>query len=478
MEDTVVVGTTANNMPELPEVETVKNVLASTVIGKKIIRVDVLREKNIDGDAKDFADALKGVTITGFSRVGKFIIFHFDNDLVMISHLRMEGKYYFYEKNVQPTKHDLVIFHFYDGSCLTYNDTRRFGVIKLSSESSYMKEAPLSEVGPDPFMMKDSKRLVEAFKNKRIPIKQALLDQSIMSGLGNIYVDEVLFLSKIHPETPANLISKKQLDLVLKNSQIVLAAAIKAGGSTIKSYHPGKGISGEFQVQLKVYGHKGDKCPNCGHEFKKIFVNGRGTTFCPHCQKNVALPHVVAISGPIASGKSLASKYFVEHGYHLFDADKCVHKLYEKKEIIKGLERIIPDLKLVNGKIDKDFLRNYLLDNPKKKARLEKYIYALVDKEAHDFISKFKNDEKVVLEVPLLFQSHIDDYADEIIILSVNKKIQEERLKSRGVNVDEFLKLNESYYAQEDKKKATCIIDNNDDVASLCSKLDKFICGK
>ena len=80
--------------------------------------------------------------------------------------------------------------------------------------------------------------------------------------------------------------------------------------------------------------------------------------------------------------------------------------------------------------------------------------------------------------MPLLFQSHIDDYADEIIILSVNKKIQEERLKSRGVNVDEFLKLNESYYAQEDKKKATCIIDNNDDVASLCSKLDKFICGK
>lgn len=471
----VVVGTIVSNMPELPEVETVKSLLSKQILGKTISHVDVFHSKNIDGDADEFVSSLKGRTVSGFSRVGKFIIFHFDNGLVMISHLRMEGKYYFYESEPVVGKHDLIVFEFDDGTYLTYNDTRRFGMLKLSNEDSYMKEPPLSNVGPDPFMMKDASRLVSSFKGKRIPIKQALLDQSIMSGLGNIYVDEVLFLSRIHPETPAKLITKKQLELVLKNSQEVLQKAINAGGSTIKSYHPGKGIDGNFQVQLKVYGHKGDACPNCGHSFRKIFVNGRGTTFCPKCQKNVALPYVIAISGPIASGKSLVGKYFAEHGYHIFDADACVHDLYLDKNVQAGLKKIIPELKIENGIIDKAFLKEHLLENPKMKQRLEDYIYKLVDKKVHKFISSFSNKEKVLLEVPMLFQSHIDDYADEIYLLSVDKKTQKERLLTRGVDPESYLKLNESYLRQEDKKKATAVIENNADAASLYSKLDKII---
>lgn len=462
-------------MPELPEVETVKNLLAKTVLGRKIDRVSVLRAKNIDGDADEFSSLLKGKTIKGFSRVGKFIVFHFDHDIVMISHLRMEGKYYLRSVDEKLEKHDIVAFMFDDGDYLAYNDTRKFGVLKLSTEDKYMKEPPLSEVGPDPFMMEDASRLENAFKHKSIPIKQALLDQSIMSGLGNIYVDEVLFLSKIHPETPAKLITRKQLELVLKNSKEVLRKAIISGGSTIKSYHPGKGIDGNFQVQLKVYGHKGDKCHECGHTLRKIFVGGRGTTFCPNCQKNVALPHVVAISGPIASGKSLVGKYFEENGYHHFDADQCVHELYLDKEVQRRLKNIIPELKINNRVIDKAFLRQYLLDNPNKKKRLEDYIYKLVDEKVHDFISSFKKDEKVILEVPMLFQSHIDDYADEIYLLKVDKDIQIKRLKERGVDPTSFLKLNESYLKQEDKEKATAIILNNADVAFLYKRLDKII---
>ena len=462
-------------MPELPEVETVKNLLAKTVLDRKIDHVDVLRAKNIDGDVDEFVSSLKGRTIKGFSRVGKFIIFHFDHNYVMISHLRMEGKFYLRSMEEKLEKHDIAAFVFDDGDYLVYNDTRKFGVLKLSTEEMYMKVPPLSEVGPDPFMMEDASRLEKAFKHKSIPIKQALLDQTIMSGLGNIYVDEVLFLSKIHPETPAKLITRKQLELVLKNSKDVLRQAIISGGSTIKSYHPGKGIDGNFQVQLKVYGHKGDKCVNCGHTLKKIFVGGRGTTYCPHCQKNVALPHVVAISGPIASGKSLAGSYFKEHGYHHFDADQVVHELYLRKDVQERLKKIIPELRINNGVIDKAFLRQYLLDNPNKKKRLEDYIYKLIELEAHDFIASFSKDEKVVLEVPMLFQSHIDDYADEIYLLLVDKDVQIKRLKERGVDPASFLKLNESYLKQEQKEKATALILNNADVASLYKRLDKII---
>ena len=477
MEDMVVVGTTVSNMPELPEVETVKNTLSRLVIGKTIDHIEVFRDKNIDGDVSSFVSELKGATIKSFSRVGKFIIFHFDNDKVIVSHLRMEGKYYLKKKGEPLTKHDLVAFYFKDGTFLTYNDTRRFGVLKLLDEKSHLKEAPLNNVGPDPFMFDDASYLLKAYKNKRIPIKQALLDQSIMSGLGNIYVDEVLFLSKIHPETPANLITLKQLKDVLKHSKEVLAMAIEAGGSTIKSYHPSRGISGNFQVRLKVYGKKGENCPNCGHSFRKIFVNGRGTTFCPKCQKNVALPHVVAISGPIASGKSLVSNYFEKHGYHRFSADECVHALYEEKSVQLGMKKIIPELDISKG-IDKAFLKEYLLTHPNKKARVEKYIHSLVDQKVHDFIHKFKNSDKVILEVPLLFQSHIDDYADEIYLIKVSKSTQEKRLKERGVDPKSYLKFNESYYAQEDTKKATQVISNDGDVESLYKKLDKIIYGK
>jgi formamidopyrimidine-DNA glycosylase len=478
MEAMVVLGTIANNMPELPEVETIKNTLEHLVCSKEIKSVDVYRAKNIDGDVDEFINSLVGRTIQSLSRVGKFLVFHFDENIVMISHLRMEGKYYLKNEGEPIGKHDLVVFHFMDDTFLTYNDTRRFGVLKIANEKNYTNEPPLSNVGPDPFMMNDAFRLEKAFKTKHIPIKQALLDQTIMSGLGNIYVDEVLFLCKIHPKTPANLITRRELDDVLTNSRIVLKEAIVAGGSTIKSYHPQQGISGNFQVQLQVYGKAGGKCPNCGHSFRKIFVNGRGTTYCPHCQKDVALPHVVAITGAIASGKGEVSSYLASKGYHYINADEIVHELYKDEKIQVGIKKIIPSLVVTNNEIDRLYLKNYLLDNPNKKARLEKYLYVIVSERIHDFIHSFKHNEKVVMEVPLLFQSKIDDLADEIYIVYSSKEIQMKRLQARNGNIDSYLKLNESYLKQENKKKATALICNNKDVASLHKLIDKLICGK
>ena len=193
----------------------IKNTLKELTLHKVIKSVDVFRAQTIDGDVNEFISSLINKEIIGFKRVGKFIIFLISGDICLISHLRMEGKYFLKDEKKPNNKHDLVIFYFKDGTKLVYNDTRRFGRIKLSTIDKYMSEEPLSKVGPDPFMMTNSNRLAESFKNKTIAIKTALLDQSIMSGLGNIYVDEVLFETKIHPETPTKLVTKSQLDKIL-----------------------------------------------------------------------------------------------------------------------------------------------------------------------------------------------------------------------------------------------------------------------
>ena len=299
-------------MPEYPEVHTVIKTLEEFVLNKKVVDTYVLRKKNVEGNLNE----LVGSTITHFSQIGKFIIFHFDNKKVLISHLRMEGKYFYRDINEAYSKHDIASLTMSDNHKLVYNDVRKFGILKVSDEDRYLLEEPLNKVGPSPFEMKNADRLIKAFKNKNIPIKTALLDQSVMSGLGNIYVDEVLFECKIHPETPAKLVSNKQLEEILKASKIILQKAIDEGGSTIKSYHPKEGVSGNFQVSLKVYGKKDGTCLRCHHHLRKIFVNGRGTTYCPNCQKNPAIKRVIAITGPIGSGKSTVLDCFRKLGYN------------------------------------------------------------------------------------------------------------------------------------------------------------------
>ena len=457
-------------MPEFPEVHTVIETLKEFTLAKTIKDVKILRAKNVEGDIA----SLKGSTIKSFSQVGKFIVFHFDDSKVLISHLRMEGKYFLRKEDEPYQKHDIASLIFTDKSALVYNDVRKFGILKVSNENNYLKEAPLNRVGPDPFMMKDASRLVDAFKHKSIAIKTALLDQSIMSGLGNIYVDEVLFICKVHPETPAKLVDSKKLTEILEASRKILAEAIKQGGSTIKSYHPKEGVSGNFQVSLKVYGKKDSKCPRCGHNLRKIFVNGRGTTYCPKCQKNPVLVKVVAITGPIGSGKSEVLHLFEKHGYKALNADEITHNLYKEKTVQNEIKKFIPTLVIENGEINRNNLREYLIANPNKKKRLEKYVHSLVS----DYIvNEIKHSKQnIAMEVPLLFESHLDDFADVIVYVDTDEKVRKERLIKRDKNYKESLKINSSFNTGN-KKKATHIIMNNEGIANLDKQI-KLICDK
>ena len=270
-------------MPELPEVRTVVKALNSVLENKIIADVTVIKEKMIkDISANDFITKLKNKKILKVSNFGKFIVFFLEDDLVMLSHLRMEGKYHMTEWD--NPKHDHVVFTFKDNTKLYYNDTRQFGTFHLKNLSNYLITKPLSEMGPIPSEA-DYLKIYDQVKNKKAPIKSTLLDQSILSGLGNIYVDEVLWDVKIHPETPSNKITKEQIKQIIISSSVILEKATLAGGSTIRSYASFDNTEGDYQNQLKVHMQVNKECFRCKEKIIKIRVGGRGTYLCPKEQK-------------------------------------------------------------------------------------------------------------------------------------------------------------------------------------------------
>ncbi|MCY9206502.1 DNA-formamidopyrimidine glycosylase [Bacillus atrophaeus] len=274
-------------MPELPEVETVRRTLTGLVRGKTIKSVEI-RWPNIikrPAEPEEFARKLIGETIQSIGRRGKFLLFHLDH-FVMVSHLRMEGKYGLHQAEDPDDKHVHVVFTMTDGTQLRYRDVRKFGTMHLFHPGEEMRELPLSQLGPEP----DDKEFTDAYLKERLmktnrAVKTALLDQKAVVGLGNIYVDEALFRAGIHPETKANQLSAKKIKKLHEEIKNTLQEAIDAGGSTVRSYINSQGEIGMFQLRHFVYGKKDKPCKTCGTMISKIVVGGRGTHFCAKCQK-------------------------------------------------------------------------------------------------------------------------------------------------------------------------------------------------
>ncbi|WP_077619040.1 DNA-formamidopyrimidine glycosylase [Bacillus sinesaloumensis] len=274
-------------MPELPEVETVRRTLIQLVKGKNIEKVTVLWPKIIKKpeEPEQFCDALRGQTIYDVDRRGKFLKFRLD-DYVMVSHLRMEGRYGLYDKEEPYDKHTHVLFTFTDGTELRYRDVRKFGTMHLFKSGEEEDSLPLSQLGPEPFSAEFTlKYLEDKLSKTNRKIKVALLDQTNVVGLGNIYVDEALFRAGIYPEREANSLTKKEIKLLHQEIIQTLSEAVDKGGSTIRSYVNTQGDIGMFQLQLFVYGQNGSACQKCGTEIEKTVVGGRGTHYCPKCQK-------------------------------------------------------------------------------------------------------------------------------------------------------------------------------------------------
>ncbi|MGM8366268.1 DNA-formamidopyrimidine glycosylase [Virgibacillus sp. W0181] len=275
-------------MPELPEVETIKNTLQQLVRNKTIKDVTVYWPNIIKhpDDLNHFKHLLVGQTIKSINRKGKFLLFHLD-DYVLVSHLRMEGKYSVQQSEEPLTKHTHVIFSLTNGQELRYNDVRKFGTMHLFPNGKELVGKPLSQLGPDPFEQTFTlEYLWNKLKKTERTIKAVLLDQTVVSGLGNIYVDEVLFKAKIHPLKIASIISKQEAKAIKLHAQAVLEDAVKQGGTTIRSYVNGEGEMGMFQQELFVYGQVDEPCKQCATPIMKMKVAGRGTHVCPKCQKD------------------------------------------------------------------------------------------------------------------------------------------------------------------------------------------------
>lgn len=274
-------------MPELPEVETVRRTLLQLVKGKRIDKVTIHWPKIIKKpvDIEQFQDALIGQTINDVNRRGKFLKIILD-DYVLVSHLRMEGRYGLFQPEDEYDKHTHVIFGFSDQSELRYKDVRKFGTMHLFKKGEEENELPLSQLGPEPFSEQFTNAyLVQRLKKTTRKIKAVLLDQSVVVGLGNIYVDEALFRSGIHPERIASQLTTDEYKRLHCEIISTLGEAVEQGGSTIRSYVNTQGEIGMFQLQLFVYGRKDEPCKKCGTPLTKTVVGGRGTHFCEKCQK-------------------------------------------------------------------------------------------------------------------------------------------------------------------------------------------------
>ena len=275
-------------MPELPEVETVKEALKCNLLGRKIKSIDIYYDRIIQNISKDeFVSSLKDEVIIDIKRVGKYLVFVFEKH-IMLSHLRMEGKYNYIKNSVNKlTSHDHVVFNFDNGESLVYNDTRKFGTMEVFNTNrleDILTVNPLVKLGKEPLTDELTFDYLKSKISKlRKPLKTVLLDQSIISGLGNIYADEVCYMSHLHPLTVANTLSDEDIKNILESTNIVIAKAIKLGGTTIRSFTSSHMITGRFQNELLV--HTKEKC-QCGNKITKIFVGGRGTYYCEVCQKN------------------------------------------------------------------------------------------------------------------------------------------------------------------------------------------------
>lgn len=451
-------------MPELPEVETIKNVLNTIVKGNKILKIDVLYSGTIIGDAKTFSSSLEGETFNEVTRIGKHLIFHLTNNKVFLSHLRMEGKYYEVLENERNTTYSKVVFHLSNGHKLCYDDSRCFGKMKLTSEDNFKSEEEIAKLGPEPFDVKDVNFILEKVKKSGIAVKTTLLDQTLMTGIGNIYADEILYSVGIHPLTPAKFITKKQWEEIVKNAKRILAEAIELGGSTIRSYHPGKNIDGSFQVNLKAYGMKDKECPKCGSIMRFMKVNGRGTTYCPTCQAKSFAPIKVAIYGKIASGKSTILSIFKDEGFPVISADEIVHEVYQDAEVANHIKKMfrLP----LDKPLDLNELRMLCTDSRNRRT-LEAYIHPIVRNRVEKFLTS--KSKLVVDEIPLLYESQMEDMFDYIIAVDIDPEIQLERLKIRnGDKAEALLLINEKNSKfDRNKIKADTILKNNTDQGGL-----------
>lgn len=273
-------------MPELPEVETIRRSLCQHVLHQTIEDVELRWSGAVKGwDIFPFEQEVRGRRIESIERRGKYLLVTLDEGWSLIAHMRMTGRLNFYNDAHEPEKHTHVVFKLSNGE-LHFTDTRKFGRILLVPTAERFNHPSLRVLGPEPLEEDFTPKVLGSRLKKRgVALKCALLDQKVVAGLGNIYVDESLFRAGLSPERIANSLKPKELKSLHSAIQSVLQAGIEAQGTSFRDYRDANGEKGSFQNALQVYGRGGEKCTLCGRLLVRKRLGGRTTVFCLHCQK-------------------------------------------------------------------------------------------------------------------------------------------------------------------------------------------------
>jgi formamidopyrimidine-DNA glycosylase len=273
-------------MPELPEVETVRRTLYDKVVGQAIERIEILTPRQIyHPDPDTFRAELEGARFTDIERRGKWLLFRL-GPLTLVAHLRMSGHLYVCDPGRPRDKHTHVVFSLSSGLELRYEDQRKFGGFHLLGPGGEGMPPGLAALGPEP--LSDAFTvpvLAAALEGRRSPVKAALLNQSLVAGLGNIYVDEALFCARVHPERQAASLTPGEVERLHGCIRSVLEQAVAKRGTTFSLYFDGTGAEGDMYDELQVFDRAGQPCPRCGTPIVKLAVAQRGTHVCPSCQE-------------------------------------------------------------------------------------------------------------------------------------------------------------------------------------------------
>ena len=453
-------------MPELPEVETVLRTLERQIEGRSIKDIRVLYPRIIEGDEEDFRQRLTGRSFRSFLRRGKYLLFEMD-DVTLVCHLRMEGKFYLMDPEEPVDKHTHVIFSLSDGRDLRYHDVRKFGRMEVIEKRDDYQD--FKGLGPEPFDKRFNRKYCKEYlKGQKRPVKEILLDQGFCAGIGNIYADEILYASKIHPLTKGNRLNEEEISAMITNTRRILKEAVKAGGTTIRSYTSSLGVTGRFQMSLRC--HDRDTCPDCGQKIEKIRVGGRGTYYCPKCQERDIN---IAITGTIGSGKSTAVDILRKKGYDVFVCDEYNAYLLEKGNAgYLAVKEAFP--KCFDGEeLDKKKLAGVVFRNRKEKAKLEGILHPLIIEEMK---REMKEKHTFFAEVPLLYECGLEGLFDSVVLVTSKKSIALQRLQNRGIDEKEGKRRLRNQMSSEIKKKlADEIIYNNGSLSELEKSVTELI---
>lgn len=439
-------------MPELPEVETVRRVLNSEIKDLIIKDIRLLYQPIFENNER--LNELENQAIKDIKRRGKYLIFSLSKGF-LLSHLRMEGKYFYLPTSTSLNKHMHVAFDFTNGYSLIYQDVRKFGRMHYYDTLAEL-EADLP-LGPDAnqIEVEQIETLYQKLLKSRLPIKALLLDQSFMAGLGNIYVDEVLYQAKLLPNMPARLVSKNDFITIVAAAREILDKAIIEKGTTIRTYTSSLGVTGNYQNFLNV--HTKNNCP-LGHLILKQKVGGRTSYYCPICQ-TPKKHYVIGITGGIATGKSNIVANLRELGFIVSDSDYYAHEAYLDNEVNTKLQADFKEA-FIDGKLDRKALGMIIFQDEAKRMRLNQIIHPYVIKHLEADIAA---SEVIFLDIPLLYEADLERLCDKVICAYIPAELQLKRLKERDQISEEYAlkKIKAQMELEEKKAKADFIIDTS-----------------